>query len=162
MEQTLQDLMTRNFVTVQDVNELSQPVSPNQYVVIVDAEGTPAALTIGEDIALGFSPENLFLAGENISVNLFRQLRPVLESNDFSPHGIGVMRGQNLVGIIPFDKFQVDKVLEKAQTPVSVHYRCRRSPRCLCEKAVALMDTPPLCEISAAHGHMILVETSSG
>lgn len=157
MLQALQGLISRNFVTVRKADELSQPKDPDSYVVVIDAEGTPVALTTGEDIALGFPPENLFLADEGSSLTHLRQLRRVLEKEGFSPLGIGVMRGQTIVGIIPFHMLQEEKSYGLAQTPADAQYRCRRYPMCSEGTTVQFLHAPPLCPASSAHGHMVLM-----
>lgn len=164
--QKLRDLKSRDFVTVQEAKDLEQYDSrhtkkPELYVVVVDAEGTPETLTTSGDIALGFPPEDLFLADEEIPIFHLQELRPVLKEQGFS--AIGVMRDQEMVGVVRLqDVPQAPKYSETMPVALrenftAAHYRCRRYPRCTYEKTVPLVDAPPLCPVSSAHGHMVLV-----
>jgi hypothetical protein len=156
----LRDLSLRDLVSVQETDDLRGHDSrhtgnPGLYVVLVDAEGTPTAVTTSEDISLGFPPEDLFLADEEMPVLRLKEMRLQLESQGFST--LGVMRGRDILGIVPVERLQEDMILDAANTPGDARYRCRRYPSCSCEKTIPLADVLPLCGISAAHGHMVLV-----
>lgn len=156
----LRDLGLRDFVSVQETDDLRGHDSrhtgdPGLYVVLVDAEGTPTAVTTSEDISLGFPPEDLFLADEEMPVPRLQELRLQLEAQGFS--ALGVMRGQSILGIVPLEKLQEDMILDAANIPGDACYRCRRHPSCSYEKTIPLADALPLCGVSAAHGHMVLV-----
>jgi hypothetical protein len=91
------------------------------------------------------------------------------------PRGLVVMREAEVVGILPYEALidyhaknivpevtaQGLTITRKTGQPVTVPhavFRCRRHPRCSFEIAADLVDEPPLCGITAAHGRTRLQE----
>jgi len=149
-------------VPAEQLERLRLPRYRQYMKMLPDAALAPAALTLQQ--ALAYMP--LFIKDE------FKD----------SP-GLVVMQGQKVAGILSYEtlaeeynkridqqiatlidlgeKVQVNRsVLSTAlaNLEASALYRCRRHPRCSGKEIAPLVDGPPLCNVTAAHGRMVLVE----
>jgi hypothetical protein len=160
---------------------------PDRFVVVLDDEEVPLHLTTADEMKRKMPrsldwpnvrdlatrlPEAL-LVDEKATIDQAMVFFGTISKLEPRPRGLVVMREAEVVGILPYealndyyDKNIVPEVIAeglivRAGQPVTVPhavFRCRRHPRCSFEIAADLVDEPPLCGITAAHGRTRLQE----
>lgn len=160
---------------------------PDRFVVVLDDEEVPLHLTTADEMKRKMPrsldwpnvgdlatrlPEAL-LVDEKATIAQAMVFFGTISQLEPRPKGLVVMRKAEVVGILPYealndyyDKNIVPEVVAQGLTvragqPVTVPhavFRCRRYPRCSFEIAADLVDKPPLCGITAAHGRTRLQE----
>lgn len=160
---------------------------PERFVVVLDDEDVPLyVVTAGEmkrkmprsldwpgvgDLAARLA--EALLVDEKVTMDQAMVFFGTMSTLEPQPKGLVVVHGDEVVGVLPYKALNghynetiVPKLTAKGQTvragqPVTVAsavFRCRRHPRCSYEETVSQADRPPLCGVSSAHGHMVLVQ----
>jgi signal-transduction protein with cAMP-binding, CBS, and nucleotidyltransferase domain len=153
----------------------------DRFVVVLDDEDVPLHLTTADEMRRKMPrslewpsvgdlaarlPEAL-LVDEKATIDQAMVLFGTMFRLEPQPRGVVVMRDTEVAGILPYaalndyysehivpESIAQGQVVRKGQpiTVASAVFRCRRYPRCSFEIKADLVDEPPLCGITAAHG----------
>jgi len=154
---------------------------PDRFVVVLDDEEVPLHLTTADEmkrkmprsldwpnvVDLATRLPEALLVDEKATIAQAMVFFGTISQLEPRPRGLVVMHEAEVAGILPYEALNdyydeniVPEVIAEGQIvragqPVTVPhavFRCRRHPRCSFEIAADLVDEPPLCGITAAHG----------
>ena len=154
---------------------------PDRFVVVLDDEEVPLHLTTADEmkrkmprsldwpnvVDLATRLPEALLVDEKATIAQAMVFFGTISQLEPRPRGLVVMHEAEVAGILPYEALNdyydeniVPEVIAEGQIvragqPVTVPhavFRCRRHPRCSFEITADLVDEPPLCGITAAHG----------